>query len=256
MDVMQARVALRERGLLDVLDLMVRFAFAHKVPFAKVALAVLVPSYALTFLVAEWAGWAWAWIFAVFFASWAQTPFVSLASRLVFADKVRVGEVLKAGLRAMPRVFGARIVYWLGIGVALMLVMFPAVYLGTLWLFLPEIITLEGASVGLSLGRSQRLASTSLGEVLLATMFLAVLPVLSVILFDVGGRELLREVLEITPPTALFKAGGGWLPLLGFWLFLPFGTLARFFLYLNVRTRAEGWDIQTRFAAIAARGAA
>ena len=29
----------------------------------------------------------------------------------------------------------------------------------------------------------------------------------------------------------------------------------RFFVYLDVRTRAEGWDIQTRFAALARRDA-
>ena len=47
----------------------------------------------------------------------------------------------------------------------------------------------------------------------------------------------------------------GWsvLSLLGFWLFVPYVVTARFFVYLDVRTRSEGWDIQTRFLALAAR---
>jgi hypothetical protein len=44
--------------------------------------------------------------------------------------------------------------------------------------------------------------------------------------------------------------------MLGLFAQVPYLATARFFLYLNVRTRAEGWDIQTRFAAIAARAAA
>ncbi|CAN5747553.1 hypothetical protein BH11MYX4_BH11MYX4_30880 [soil metagenome] len=34
---------------------------------------------------------------------------------------------------------------------------------------------------------------------------------------------------------------------------IPYVATARFFIYLNVRTRVEGWDVQTRFAALAAR---
>ena len=50
---------------------------------------------------------------------------------------------------------------------------------------------------------------------------------------------------EVGGPIALFSA----------WLAMPTLTVARFFVYLNLRTRREGWDIQTRFAALAARAA-
>jgi hypothetical protein len=47
----------------------------------------------------------------------------------------------------------------------------------------------------------------------------------------------------------------GWSTLAAFGLFaqVPYVATARFFLYLNTRTGAEGWDIQTRFAGLAAR---
>ena len=51
----------------------------------------------------------------------------------------------------------------------------------------------------------------------------------------------------------MWTEGGGVLATLGLFAAVPYLATARFFLYLNVRTRAEGWDIQTRFAAIAAR---
>ena len=65
-----------------------------------------------------------------------------------------------------------------------------------------------------------------------------------------AGADALRAVLaslrpgsRSAPTEILFNAGSGRMR----------RATARFFLYLNVRTRAEGWDIQTRFAALAAR---
>jgi hypothetical protein len=65
----------------------------------------------------------------------------------------------------------------------------------------------------------------------------------------------LEDLLEIKAPASLFVAGGSALGLLSFWAFVPFGATCRFLLYINVRTRTEGWDVQTRFAAIAAQAA-
>ena len=81
------------------------------------------------------------------------------------------------------------------------------------------------------------------------------LVVATALLADVAGREVLDSVLEVKPPPSMFEEGGSVLALLGFWSVLPIRATARFFVYLDVRTRSEGWDIQTRFAALAARGA-
>jgi hypothetical protein len=79
------------------------------------------------------------------------------------------------------------------------------------------------------------------------------LPIGAALVADVAGREVLGEVLEIQSPPSVFKAGGSLLALLGAWASLPLLVTARFFVYLDIRTRTEGWDVQTRFAAIAAR---
>ena len=69
----------------------------------------------------------------------------------------------------------------------------------------------------------------------------------------IGGRAFLGDVLQFQAPGAAWTEGGSVLAVLGFFGIVPYVTTARFFTYLNMRTRAEGWDIQTRFAAIAAR---
>jgi len=90
----------------------------------------------------------------------------------------------------------------------------------------------------------------------LAVAALFALHVGAVFLGDFAGRSILGDLLEADAPEPLLTTGGGLLPLVGFWLFVPYLATARFFVYLDMRTRAEGWDIQTRFAAIAARARA
>jgi hypothetical protein len=65
----------------------------------------------------------------------------------------------------------------------------------------------------------------------------------------------LEELLQIHLRPSEEEIGGP-LFMFGMWLAVPLLTTARFFVYLNLRTRREGWDIQTRFAAIAARSEA
>ena len=61
MDLMRARVALRERALLDVLDLAVRFCGAHARAYGKLVFAVLVPAWFASWLLARWGGWLLGW---------------------------------------------------------------------------------------------------------------------------------------------------------------------------------------------------
>ena len=80
--------------------------------------------------------------------------------------------------------------------------------------------------------------------------------VVAVFLGDTVARSLLEDILEIPAPPSIFQAKGSVLALASFWIFVPFAATCRFLLYINGRTRTEGWDVQTRFAAIAARALA
>jgi hypothetical protein len=159
-------------------------------------------------------------------------------------------------LRALPRIIGARILQALALAAGVLLLVVPSLWIATIMLFLVEVLVLEHASVGAAFGRAQRIASSQFGEALAALFVLAVMIAGPVFLFDYAGRELIESILEVRPPPPIWRVGGGWLPLAGFWVALPVVSTARFFVYLNLRTRIEGWDIQTRFAAIATRAAA
>lgn len=253
MDLMRARVALRERALLDVLDLAVRFCGAHARAYGALALVVLGPMCVASWAVVRLGGWVFGWMAAVALAALADVPFLVLASRLLFEEKAPMGAVLRQWLGVLPRVAAVRLVALAALAVSTLFVGLPWLWVGSILLFSVEAVVLERASVVGACRRAHRLATAHLGTVLTAMILLDLLMIGGLLVADVAGREVLERVLEIRAPKPLWEEGGSFLALLGWWATVPFVATARFFQYIDCRTRSEGWDIQTRFAAIAAR---
>jgi hypothetical protein len=256
MDLVRARVALRERPLLDVLDLAVRFCVANAGSYARMSLVTIAPAFVASWAAAKLGGWLLGWAIAIALAALIDAPFVALASRLVFAEEARVRDVVRAAARAMPRLAAARCVQGIALALSLMFFGLPWLWVGGVLLFVPEVVVLEGASLTGAWSRATSLASGRLGVATAAVLLLSGLVVGGALLADVAGRELLDSVLEIRPPPSIFREGVSALSLFGFWCVLPMRATTRFFVYLDVRTRVEGWDIQTRFNALATREAA
>ncbi len=252
MNVLQATVTLRDRSLVDTFDLALRFFGAHAKPIATLYAAVILPSFLLAWGIGAFLGWEWAWLFTLFFGLLAQAPFTALTARLLFADAVSPAEALRESLRSLPSLLGARIVQSIAVLVGLCFFLVPALWSGAVLLFLPEILVLERTDQDASRRRAYRMASGQIGEAILATMLLFSAFVAAPLIFDYAGRSLLEDLFEVVPPRPFLDTGGGYLPLLGFWCVVPFCAVARFFVYINLRTRTEGWDIQTRFAALLA----
>jgi hypothetical protein len=253
LDVMRARVAFRDRGFLDVIDLALRFLVVHVRLYARVALVVLVPAVALTYGIAYAAGWVAGWIAAVVIGFTAQVPFTVLASRVVFQEQVSAREVLSSALGELPRILVMRVL-WLGaIALSSLIFVAPAGWVATIFAFTNEVMLLERAPIGQSFGRSNRVASSALPDAMLGMLFGLAVPLLGILLGDVGGRQLIGELFQFRAPESAYANGGSLLALLGWFGVIPYVATARFFVYLNVRTRVEGWDVQTRFAALASR---
>ena len=253
LDLLHARVAFRDRSLADVLDLTLRFVVVHGRAYAMVAFGTIVPLLVASLVAGSVVGWIAAWAVALPLALVGEVPFTVLASRLVFEDHVRTKDVLAAGLRDLARVLVVRALAGVLVAAGLSTFLVPGVWLATIFLFLGEVILLERASVGQAFGRSMRVAASAVSDVLIGLVVLGLVPVASVFLADIAGRAVLGELLQFRAPRPLWNTGGGVLPVIGLFVQVPYLATARFFLYLNVRTRAEGWDIQTRFAALAAR---
>ncbi len=249
----EARVALRHRPVLEVLDLALRFLLAHAAPYAATTAFVVVPLGVLSLVIAMQAGWIWGWASAIALATVARIPFTVLASRLVFEADVAFEQVLGAAARASFKVLVARALELVALTVGFGVFFLPAIWIASVFVYLDEILVLERASIWGAFARSQRLVAGELGDAFLVAVLLAGLHFGATALGDKALRALLGDVLQISPPPSMWERDGGVLGLVAFWLFVPYSATARLLAYLNVRTKAEGWDVQTRFAAIAAR---
>ncbi|HEX7662917.1 MAG TPA: hypothetical protein VF407_00325 [Polyangiaceae bacterium] len=251
---LQVRLALRDRPMSDVLDLVFRFVAHHFGFYLRTMLVVLVPGYALSLFAADQAGWTFGWIVAVALAIFAQAPFTVLASKLVFEDAPTVRQACGAALAQLPRLLIARLGQAAMVALGTLTCGVGLVYVAPASLFLSEAVLLEGISLGDAATRARRIAASSGGDSLMAALLLALGWLAAVFLFgDFMGRKVLEELLEISPPPSFVSEGGSYLALAGFWLFVPFAATARFLLYLNMRTKAEGWDVQAKFLALTVR---
>jgi hypothetical protein len=254
MNVLSSRVVLRDRTTLDVFDLSLRFLTANIRPFALLSILVLVPIGVSTWFIARVGGWVVGWIWLLSFGMLAQAPFTILASRLVFEPTARIGETLILAMKRIPALFVARTLEIIT-GSLLSFFVVPTVWIGTSCYFVTEVVVLERSGPITAISRMQRLVSGQFGATLVALLLLVPIHVLGTIAFDLIGGFTLESLFEITAPPSMFDVGGSALAIIGYLVFVPLITTARFLMYLNLRTRSEGWDIQTRFTAIAASGA-
>ncbi len=249
----RAHVALRARSLLDVLDLSVRFCTVHASVYARLSLMLVLPAFAASWAIAAPLGWPIGWAAVVVMTPFVDAAFVLLASRLVFQDQVRARGVLRAAVRAWPRLTAVRLGQLLALASGLVTVGMSCIYVGPVTLFAADVALVEQARFGAAFARSRRLAVAHFGAALGMVVILLVARGGAAVVADVGGHELLETVLQVRPPLSALRTGGSVFALFGWWAMVPFLATARFFVYLDFRTRSEGWDIQTRFAAIAAR---
>jgi hypothetical protein len=253
MDLSRTRVVLRERAVVDVLDLAVRFVVEHGALYAKTTLLATAPFFAASLVIGFYGGWLFGWLFSLFVAPLAGAPFTALASRLVFEDAVRPGDALRAAARQIPTLLVLRVIVFVGACVGLSLLILPGIWLLAAVLFAGEVVSLERASAIKALTRSARIVGRESGEGLIALVLLSLLHLVAVFAADIGGRSIVTLILSSRAPDPIWETGGSVLGMLGFWLFVPYAATARFLVYLDVRTRSEGWDIQTRFVALASR---
>jgi hypothetical protein len=259
MNLLAARVVLRPRSLPEVLDLALPFCVAGWRLILRLAALVLAPALALCVYLRWGAGWPWfsTWLAALVLADLVEGLFTCAAGELLFRSdrEVRARAVLARFGRQLPRATAALILCRILLALSLLLlVTLPMVALRLL--FVREVVLLEEGTPFGAVSRSYRLVKRHLGPALglLAAGLLG--PFLFVIGGELLGQAVVGSVFQLgTPFGRLFQDGGSVYALAGLFLSVPVMATARFLAYIDLRTRKEGWDIQLRFAALAAERA-
>jgi hypothetical protein len=248
LNVGQARIAIRERGIAEILDLAFRFVLViGKGSYLRLFLWVVVPTFGVIGLSAvRGVGWGYVWLLAVTLFLLAELPFTIAASRLLFSERVSLREIFGASLKLLPRYLGCLLLSILVLALSCLIPFLLPFAIGRI-LYLREIIILEGTGVGASWSRSQRFTQQRLWSALEAAAALAVLTLAFVILLQVLGSTLSSNLFDPEPIAELFEHGGSLFAVAGLLLAAPFVATARFLSYIDGRTRREAWDVQVRF---------
>jgi hypothetical protein len=251
-NVAQARVVLRPRGTGEILDLSCLIVGKHALRlYLWLGAFVLLPAYAgllaLRYLLE--ADWWLVWLAAFCLSSLCEGVFTIAAGRWLFAEDLQVREVLSAfSKRAFPYAFAwlSRLLLMVVSAVGLIV---PAV-VGTMYLFTPEASLLEMAGPLDALGRSRNFTRYNLGRAFGMWIALLILLVTVTTLVHVLCDGLIGDILQLGKPFERLEDGGSPYTLLGLLIAAPYVATARFLMYIDGRTRGDGWDIQVRFMAI------
>jgi hypothetical protein len=249
-------IVLRPRSLGEILDLACRLSVSLAFGlYARLSALLLLPILAGCLALRYAAGWPWesVWVVAVGAAGIVQGVFTVGVGRLLFSEELGAGQVV--------RLFGRRLgsyLWMLVLSRGLLAIACLPFFVGLpfAWpklAFVHEASLLENAGPVEAMRRSSRFVTGRFVKVLGVVLALLATQAGFVITAELLCQGLVSEVLQLGKPFgALFSDGGSPYALAGLLLSIPYVSTARFLDYIDARTRADGWDIQLRFMAIAA----
>jgi len=252
MNLAQSRVVLRQRTTAEILDLAVRLCAGQGLGlYLRLALVVLLPCYAGCLVLRYLLDWHWVavWLVAILATSLVQGVFTVAAGRWLFSEELGVGEVLRGFAQQLGSYFGA----WLTsrFVLAVSTVLLP--YAATRMLFVHEVSLLERAPFLRAASRASRFVTGAGDRAFVTWVALVAAQVTAAGLAQILCQGVVDGVLQLGdlfPP--LLEAYGSPYALLGLMVSVPFVATARLLMYIDLRTRRDGWDIQVSFMAIAA----
>jgi hypothetical protein len=252
-------IVLRPRTLAETLDLACRLSCSLALGlYLRLAALVLLPCIAGCLALRHALDWSWlsVWAVAITLGAIVQGIFTLAVGRLLFSETLTARQVL--GLYA--RRFGAYVsMLFLSRGLLALGALPFFLGLPFLWprvLFVHEASLLEGAGPTDAIRRSGRFVAGRGASAFGTLVALLLTQGGFVIVAEFLGHGLVDEVLQLGKPFgSLLSDGGSPYALAGFFLSVPYVATARFLQYIDSRTRSDGWDVQLRFMAIAAREA-
>jgi len=253
-NLLDARIVLRPRKLGEILDLAFLYAHASRRQTRRLSLSTLLPALlgclALRYL--AHLSWIWVWIAAYGLSSLCMAPFTLLASRLLFAERTSTRRVWKDFARGVGTLLLARLaaIVMNALGAAAILVFLPLAMAHTL--FLDEAILLEQMPLSRAFSRASAVVRRQLSPAQVFGLVQVGVRLLAVIFVDFVGGLFLEYVLQWDlGKSGLWNEGGSALALMGLFWVVPYLACAKFLLYIDLRTRKEGWDLQLQLMSFA-----
>ena len=255
------QLVVRERSYLETLDLAVLLVRRHWRNLAVAAAVGVGPFAVLNAILfrdrfdAEFAMYA---LVVVMELPWATAPLTLYLGIATFSERVRWREVAAAWWRSLPQMVVFQLIIR-GVLVATSCLVLPLLFLALWGKFLNEMVLLERSGMKRLFQRWLRFHNDLLGETLgygVADAFFGGLMVVAFTAALGTATELVRRPVwtDYRGADPLESLGeliswSTWEGQLVLWAVLCFFTVVRYLLYLNLRIRREGWEVELKLRA-------
>jgi hypothetical protein len=247
-------VRIRERSLLELLDLALVVLRARPVTLVKAALFGIVP-----FAVFNYAMFGRPYqpgrdqgpglLLNLLEAPLATAPLTIALGALMFGQKPTAWKTIKTLVRSLPSL----LIYQVILRNILLFTILFSPLLPFRLAFLNEVILLERGRWWKVVRRSSDLCGGRGGELFIMTMLEVVYGFVFVMLFAVGALSIYR-VLVGEDPTWEIPEGAeldGARYQVATWMVICLFSIARFLVYIDQRIRLEGWEVELRLRSVA-----
>lgn len=286
----RTRIAVRERGVLDTMDLSLHVVRLYALPLLATMAMAVIPLAAINHLLLDWmleaaydrSEFPWRFIYVITVLVYIEAPLASIFAtsylgQAVFLDTPRLRDVFVDVVKMFPRIAWCQLLIrgvapaWLLLlcverydefnflleGFLLVVLLLIAVCLRVARPFVNEIVLLERNplssknKLAMTVGRrSSMLHGANGGDLVLrgiAANLIGVLLALAVYGTFMFIAGVMRN--DWTQPPLMVRFG---FPL-AMWITTGYFTVFRFLSYLDARIRQEGWEVELRLRAEAAR---
>lgn len=243
-------VQIRERGMMEQLDLALAVLQRRPLALIAAALAGIAPFEALNYALLELfpdrsALWP---VLVILEAQLATTPLTVVLGGMMFDERPGPGRVARSiGRSIVPLVLFAGLVRGL---ILLSVVLVP--FFADRVLFYDEVILLERSRVD-EVSRRAKLLGDGLGGEATARMLVQVILATLLVVATWWGAskfvEMMVETYTMTLPEGLTSRLA---PRVALWVAVAFFGIGRFLGYIDQRIRQEGWEVELRLRAAGA----
>lgn len=237
------QVVLRPRSLLEIGDLASRFVQAHLHAFAWLLPLCLLPALAGVALLQLGAPPQACWTVAIGLGPVTAAAATVLCAELMLQPQAGTRAVAKRWLQALPRLLWARVLDVASKGLTL--------GFAFRWTaFLPEVVLLEQGDFSAVTRRTGSLLGVVGGRWLGLGLMCLISQLVGVWAGEVAWQALRWMFALSHDSPGLFAHGVSWPALLGLGIAQTYVAVLRFLVYIDCRTRREGWDLAVQMTGL------
>jgi len=253
MNLTDARIVLRQRGRLEIMDLAFRYVLGDaRGPLASLALLSILPVFAAIVAARVLFDLPWwlVWALALALGTLVSGIFTVASGNMLFERTLDVRAVLRDYRRRFPHFLIAIVSSRLLVALGSLLVV-PGIIAWVRHVHVGEAVLLERVPLRRVFSRSASLSREGGGSAFGLLLAILAMSVLVAIGTETIALAILEDVLVLPVKSERFLLDGGSYPALaGFLLSVPWAATSRFLAYIDGRTRQDGWDVQIRLMAL------